>query len=186
MRRELVLSDAHIAEVGFARRTTHPQRRPDYDYERRAPVWDTRHLKGDYSQFGPALALVSRLDDALAVFGPGEEVHLEFDDTLPPISRDRNRAFVLELHGWCKDMDLYTRDGQTVGPLPTRGRATSDTARQQREVLHGRTGDTAPGFDQSGCPNESTSRSFARHDGRSVPSAGSGWAAPPVHWTALH
>jgi len=25
---------------------------------------------------------------------------------------------VLEARGWCKDMDLYTRDGDTVEPIP--------------------------------------------------------------------
>jgi hypothetical protein len=25
---------------------------------------------------------------------------------------------VLETRGWCKDMDLFTRDGETVDPLP--------------------------------------------------------------------
>jgi hypothetical protein len=25
---------------------------------------------------------------------------------------------VLDVRGWCKDMDLFTRDGETVGPIP--------------------------------------------------------------------
>jgi len=25
---------------------------------------------------------------------------------------------VLDARGWCKDMDLYTKDGDTVEPLP--------------------------------------------------------------------
>ena len=33
---------------------------------------------------------------------------------------------MLEARGWCKDMDLYTRDGDTVEPLPgIRGPAAS-------------------------------------------------------------
>jgi hypothetical protein len=53
----------------------------------------------------------------LAIFGPGEEIHFEFDS--PPAARAGfNRRFVLEFTGWCKDNDLYTKDGQTLEPLP--------------------------------------------------------------------
>ena len=43
------------------------------------------------------------------------------------------RVYVLESEGWCKDMDLYTKDGMTVGPLPTSGRDES-----RRDALHAR------------------------------------------------
>jgi hypothetical protein len=43
------------------------------------------------------------------------------------------RHFVLESVGWAKDMDLYTRDGETVGPLPTTGKPA-----EPREQLHKR------------------------------------------------
>ncbi|MEE8458968.1 MAG: hypothetical protein V3S08_03795, partial [Phycisphaerales bacterium] len=70
-------------------------------------------------EFGPAMDLVMNADGATAIIGPGEETHLEFDAmTLPPIPPGWTRHFVLETSGWCKDMDLYTRDGTTVGPLP--------------------------------------------------------------------
>ena len=34
--------------------------------------------------------------------------------------RDRGttRHLLLDFRGWAKDMDLYTADGETVGPLP--------------------------------------------------------------------
>jgi hypothetical protein len=58
-------------------------------------------------------------DGAMAIIGPGEETHLEFDaTTLPPIRSGWTRRFVLETRGWCKDMDLYTRNGTTIDPLP--------------------------------------------------------------------
>ena len=28
------------------------------------------------------------------------------------------RFFALDFRGWAKDMDLYTQDGDTIGPLP--------------------------------------------------------------------
>lgn len=133
-RHDLKLLEANVAEVGFARRTTLAQRRPYYDYVRRDPLWDTRHPLGLYSEFGPALELVAQVDDALAVIGPGEEVQLAF--TAPPEpTANFQRRYVLELNGWCKDMDLYTRDGETVGPLPESGELDS-TRRQHRERLH--------------------------------------------------
>ena len=39
---------------------------------------------------------------------------------------DYRRYFVLEADGWCKDMDLYTLDGDTVQPVPTLENADSD------------------------------------------------------------
>jgi len=34
-----------------------------------------------------------------------------------------SRRVQLELAGWCKDMDLFTRDGETLAPLPGGGGA---------------------------------------------------------------
>ncbi|MCH7601757.1 MAG: VCBS repeat-containing protein [Planctomycetes bacterium] len=128
---ELPLSSARVLRSGFARMTWGPQRQPYYDYEDRAPFWDTRTQTGLYTAFGPVDELVSKADDALAIIGPGEEVHLEFAvpfQTLPP---GWTRVFVLETAGWCKDMDFYTQDGETVGPLPTSGKNAAN-----RDRLH--------------------------------------------------
>ena len=53
-----------------------------------------------------------------SVIGPGEGVHLEFAGNLEAPPPGWTRRFVLETRGWCKDMDLNTRDGDTLGPLP--------------------------------------------------------------------
>jgi tetratricopeptide (TPR) repeat protein len=132
-RTELPLADAVLAETGFARRTTGPQRQPHYDYAQRSPLWDTRHLAGHYTAFGPVTELLATRDDATAIIGPGEEVHLEFGADLPVLPDGWHRRFVLEAHGWAKDMDLYTAHGTTLGPLPSTGlEATA------REALHAR------------------------------------------------
>jgi hypothetical protein len=96
----------------------HAWRRPSYDYDRRAPLWDTRYLKGRYTAPGAVTDLVAVADEAVAIFGPGEELHLEFDASQAPLKPGWTRRFVLQARGWCKDMDLYTRDGDTVEPLP--------------------------------------------------------------------
>lgn len=133
VRHVLPCSRTELAEVGFARRTTGPQRTPHYDYQRRSPFWDTRHPAGWYTQFGPVDELVAKVDDAVAIFGPGEEIHAEF--TVPTtLAAGMTRRYVLESHGWCKDLDLYTQHGETVAPLPRR--ATDGTPSPAVDTLH--------------------------------------------------
>ncbi len=114
----LPVASAEVAEVGYPRRETGPQRRPWYDYDQRDPLWDARHARGFYTRRGPCRPLVEQVDDALAIIGPGEAIHLQFSPSKVASGR---RQLVLELHGWCKDMDLYTKDGSTVEPLPRHG-----------------------------------------------------------------
>jgi hypothetical protein len=109
---------ATVRAGGFARRTTGPQRTPHYDYGNRVPLLDTRHPRGWYSQFGAATPLVEADDDAVAIIGPGEEVLLEFAALTTAVPAGWTRRMVLDAKGWCKDMDLYTKDGETVAPLP--------------------------------------------------------------------
>ena len=42
----LPLASARLASGGFPRREMHAWRRPSYDYDRRAPLWDTRYPRG--------------------------------------------------------------------------------------------------------------------------------------------
>jgi hypothetical protein len=77
-------------------------------------------LAGFYSEFGPALALVDTADDESAIIGPGEEIELRFRAALERPSPRQTRYYVFEAQGWCKDHDLFTRDGETVAPAPRR------------------------------------------------------------------
>jgi len=120
-RRELRLSAARVEQPGFALRTTGPQHLPDYDWTRRAPLWDTRFQTGAYTRFGDAMELVAATDDAVAIFGPGEAVHLEFEAPAEEPRHGWTRVYVLEVDGWCKDMDRFTKDGSTVAPMPSAG-----------------------------------------------------------------
>ena len=122
VKRMLPLVAARVQETGFPRRSTGPQHQPGYDYARRAPLWDTRVQAGNYTAFGPVEDLIAERDDALAIIGPGEEIHAEFRAELPALAAGWTRRFVLETHGWAKDMDLYTRDGDTLSPLPSAGK----------------------------------------------------------------
>ena len=127
--RVLPLRSARLARTGFARRELHAERRPSYDYDRRSPLWDARYPRGLYTAEGTVTELVAAEDGAVAIFGPGEELHLEFAASLPPPPSGWTRRFVLEARGWCKDMDLYTQDGDTVEPLP--GRRSAEAAALQ-------------------------------------------------------
>ena len=109
---------ARVARTGFAKRSTGPQRLPHYDYDQRAPTWDAKTPAGFYTALGDAVDLVQAVDGGLAVFGSGEEIHLEFA-AAPDPPPGHHRYFALRFHGWAKDMDLYTQHGDTVVPVPT-------------------------------------------------------------------
>jgi hypothetical protein len=59
-------------------------------------------------------------------------VHVEFETPALP-SSGVERWYVLETKGWGKDADLYTYQGNTVGPLP---RAHPSADAQTRRALH--------------------------------------------------
>ncbi len=129
------LLSAEVRASGFARRTTAPQRRPIYDYESRAPLWDCKVQLGFYTATDiDCSPLLSEIDDAVAIFAGGEEVRLNFDAALAPLAEDWSRTFVLDLNGWCKDMDLLTGNGERVDPLPLRDPESSLSPR--RDALH--------------------------------------------------
>ncbi len=114
---ELRLSVAELQQSGYALRTTGDQRLPDYDYSRRSPLWDIKYLAGFYTRFGPVSELVASTDSGVAIFGGGEEIHMEFFEA-PKLATGKRRVYVLLTDGWCKDMDLYTKDGSTIEPMP--------------------------------------------------------------------
>ena len=129
----LDLEQATLAMEGFAKRTTGPQMQPHYDDSNRVPLWDTRHQSGFYTSFGDITPLLTQRDDAVAVYGPGEAVTLAFP-VAPEPEQNTQRVYVLDSAGWCKDMDLYTKTGETVGPLPT----VLPQSPEQRSQLHER------------------------------------------------
>ncbi|HJU44977.1 MAG TPA: FG-GAP-like repeat-containing protein [Vicinamibacterales bacterium] len=122
-RKGLPLRAAALESDGFATRTTGPQRAPHYNDRARLPLDDTRHQRGWYTEFGRIDPLVADEDHAVAIFGPGEAVVLDFEAPAAAPAEGWTRVLVLELRGWCKDMDLYTLDGDTIEPLPGRNTA---------------------------------------------------------------
>ncbi len=113
----LVPIDASVQRTGFARRTTGKQRLPHYDYTARSTYWDAKYQEGTYTSYGNVLNLVKETDGAVGIIGSGEEIHLEFPLASPRLP-SHQRLYILEFRGWARDMDLYTKHGETVEPLP--------------------------------------------------------------------
>ncbi|HVJ81474.1 MAG TPA: FG-GAP-like repeat-containing protein [Planctomycetia bacterium] len=130
-RTKLPLAEAKLASVGLPAFRRMAQGRPHLVYDERTPAHLARFPAGEYTKFGDCLELTASEDDAVAIFGPGEEISLSFRDVLPAITGETTRRFLLELRGWCKDTDLYTEHGETVEPLPVTGKPA-----ERRAALH--------------------------------------------------
>jgi hypothetical protein len=74
---------------------------------------------GAFTRYGDVLPLVEAADDRYVIFGPGDEVALQFDAVAaPPVPAGWSRDFLIYTDAWLKDADLNTAGGGTVGPLP--------------------------------------------------------------------
>jgi hypothetical protein len=92
-----------------------------YDYETVVPM-PLGRMSGQLTRYGEVASLLQRDDDQLALVGPGDEVRVEFDaKQVPALPAGWTRCYVLRAVGYCKDADLFTAAGDTVGPLPWRG-----------------------------------------------------------------
>ncbi|MCH2133561.1 MAG: FG-GAP-like repeat-containing protein [Phycisphaerales bacterium] len=109
---------ADLIEPGFPVRRNGPQQYPGFDWSQRVPLWDTRHQRGWHSRYGDVTELVAETDSALAIFGPGEAIAFQFESVPGAPAAGWTRRLVFEIDGWCKDQDLFTRDGDTIEPLP--------------------------------------------------------------------
>jgi tetratricopeptide (TPR) repeat protein len=88
-----------------------------YNDVSRAPRWAP--IEGAFTRYGDALPLLTASDDMYAIFGPGDEITVQFDAArAPPLPAGWTRDYVLYTDSWLKDSDLNTATGTTVGPLP--------------------------------------------------------------------
>lgn len=130
-RKPLALVSAQLRHVGFPKRTNGPQLQPRYDFNQRDAYWDTRYQSGAYTALGPVEELLQHRDSASAIVGPGDGLALTFRAELAELPPGWQRYWQVSFYGWAKDMDLYTRNGSTVAPMPG---APDDRAR----ALHDR------------------------------------------------
>jgi hypothetical protein len=95
--------------------------------------------RGAYTRYGPVAPLLADLDDRYVVLGTGDEIAVAFAATeLPAPAEGMSRTFVLVSHAYCKDMDLYTAQPDTVEPLPFHGMSGYPYPGSERDA------DTAP------------------------------------------
>jgi hypothetical protein len=74
---------------------------------------------GPYTRYGAVGELLATVDDRNVILAPGDEIALTFEaGTLPPPPPGHRRTVFLESHGWDKDADRNTWEGQGVEPLP--------------------------------------------------------------------
>jgi hypothetical protein len=90
-----------------------------YFYNEVSSTGPYARFQGSYTRYGAVQPLLAEVDDRMAIFGPGEEVALEFDpSSLPPAPEGWTRDYLFFAHGFVKDMDFYAAHASTVGPLP--------------------------------------------------------------------
>ena len=86
-------------------------------------------MLGRLTRYGEVSPLSKEDDDQLCLVGPGDEVRVEFDaNALPDLPSGWTRGYVLRAIGYCKDADLFTATGDTVGAPPRKGMRVTPTA----------------------------------------------------------
>ncbi len=94
----------------------------DYDYDRVSLTGPFQHQRGSYTHLGDVTALVKGVDDRYAIFGSGEEIATEFDETkLPALQAGWKRDYFFYANGYVKDMDWWDAMPFTVAQLPFHG-----------------------------------------------------------------
>jgi len=93
-----------------------------FDYARVSWLSPWKTMPGRYTREGDVRPLLAAADDAFVVSRPGDEVALSFDASgLPPVGAGRARTFLLDSHGFSKEMDINSASPDIVLPLPYQG-----------------------------------------------------------------
>jgi hypothetical protein len=115
----LQVASASLDERGCVQEYSPDGREPTlYEYHRLEKVAVTRQ-SGYLTRVGDVTELLRARDDRLVVFGPGDEVTVNFDVRgLPPLPPGWKRSFVLRTCGYVKACGPLVVTGDTVEPLP--------------------------------------------------------------------
>ena len=91
----------------------------DYAEQRAESPW--LPFPGRYTRYGDVRELLAAADDFAVILAPGDEIDLAFDASdLPAPAPGFSRTLFLESHGWDKDADRNTFQGERLEPLPFR------------------------------------------------------------------
>jgi len=104
---------------GFSELIARDPERFDYHAVRYSALWNP--MRGRYTAYGPAEALITTADGKYAVFGSGDEISLSFRIAQPTPPAGQTRSYLLELVGYVKDGDRYTAHAGQVEPVPYLG-----------------------------------------------------------------
>ena len=119
---KLLPSEADLRYRGFSavvRKAPNAPHTYDYAAVRTESPWLT--FPGKYTRFGDVRDLLVEADDRSVILAPGDEIAIRFDAAhLPPPPDGWTRTLYLESHGWDKDADRNTFEGEGVEPLPFR------------------------------------------------------------------
>lgn len=120
VRHEAPLLEATLERLGVPREVSPDGRLPmGWDRSQIESAVPFRTMAGAYTRFGDVRDLLTATDDRFVTMAVGDEVALAFDATaLPPLAPGHVRTYVLSSNGFCKDMDLYGAEPDTVGPVP--------------------------------------------------------------------
>ena len=134
---QVSLYSAELKQLGFPQRKNNQQRVPSYDFSQIQPFWDTRYMSGAYTHLGNITELLEHQDNAVAIIGAGEGIEVKFKDDLPKLKEGYTRHFILKFKGWAKDMDILTKGGESLAPIPADG-TISDQARKLNKKYNNR------------------------------------------------
>jgi hypothetical protein len=110
---------AHLRVRGVSRELRPEGTEPViYDYAEVSPRSPWKTMTGRYTREGDVRELVLKSDDMFVVAAPGDEVALEFVDSLPPLPDGWTRTFLLFADGYSKEMDINSATPDHVEPLP--------------------------------------------------------------------
>lgn len=117
---EIKLANARLDFLGYPReiRLT-PASDTTYSYVQRSMSGPYARAAGNYTRYGDVRNLLQSVDDRFVVFGSGEGVKLDFDQSgLPHLPIGWTRDYFFYANGFEKDLDFYAADAFTVEPLP--------------------------------------------------------------------
>lgn len=119
----LTLATAHLAFRGYPKQIDGETPGDlTYDYQSISATGPFQWQRGAYTKYGDVTPLLTGKDNHYAIFGSGEDIDAEFNDSnLPPLPSGWKRDYFFYADGFVKDMDFYEALPFTVAEMPFHG-----------------------------------------------------------------
>lgn len=93
-----------------------------YYYDQASATGPFQRQTGLYTHYGDVTPLLKSINNQFAIFGSGEDIDLEFQDSvLPLLPKGWKRDYFFYANGYVKDMDYYEAMPFTVSAMPFHG-----------------------------------------------------------------